>query len=116
MRYGRRVRPFPGSRRLVLLAATLAVLAGCDLPTFGAPESKSEQGDSITALWQGFFLTAIGVALLVWGLIVYVLVRYRRRRPKSGRAGGDAAEDDEPLPSQRPYNIPLEIAYTTLPV
>src|SRR5690606_30048803 len=64
----------------------------------------------------GFFLTAIGVALLVWGLIVYVLVRYRRRRPKSGRAGGDAAEDDEPLPSQRPYNIPLEIAYTTLPV
>ena len=100
----------------MLLAATLAVLAGCDLPTFGAPESKSEQGDSITALWQGFFLTAIGVALLVWGLIVYVLVRYRCRRPKSGRAGGDAAEDDEPLPSQRPYNIPLEIAYTTLPV
>lgn len=150
MRYRRRVRPFPGSRRLLLLVAALAaVLAACDLPTFGAPESKSEQGDSITALWQGFFLTAIGVALLVWGLIIYVLVRYRRRRRKQvaapGATGdgdthagdgdththagdgvgdgathvadGDPAEDDdEPLPNQRPYNIPLEIVYTTVPV
>jgi cytochrome c oxidase subunit 2 len=105
------VRPTPGTRRLWPLAAALAVaLAGCDLPTFGAPDAKSEQGESITSLWQGFFLTAIGVAVLVWGLLIYVVIRYRRRR------NPDGSDADDGIPSQRPYNVPLEIAYTAAPV
>jgi cytochrome c oxidase subunit II len=95
-----------------LVAALTVALAGCELPTFGAPDAKSEQGESITSLWQGFFLTAIGVALLVWGLLVYVLIRYRRRRGNPG----DDPHGQGALPNQRPYNIPLEIAYTAAPV
>jgi cytochrome c oxidase subunit II len=114
------VRPPPGPRRLWLLAAALATaLAGCDLPTFGAPDAKSEQGESITSLWQGFFLTAIGVAVLVWGLLIYVLIRYRRRGNPGGNPDGsdsDGGDSDDDIPSQRPYNIPLEIAYTAAPV
>jgi cytochrome c oxidase subunit 2 len=87
------------------VAALLATAAGCELPRFGAPDPKSEQGDSILQLWQGFFLVAIAVALLVWGLLVYVLIRYRRR-----------SADGDGLPTQRHYNGPLEIGYTVAPI
>jgi cytochrome c oxidase subunit II len=82
---------------LVSLAAT-----GCDLPNFGAPDPRSEQGDSIFSLWQGFFLAALAVGALVWGLLIYTILRYRRR-------------DDE-VPGQSAYHIPLEIFYTAAPV
>jgi cytochrome c oxidase subunit 2 len=36
-------------------------------------------------------------------LLVYVLVKFRRR-------------DGDPIPSQRAYNIPIEVAYTLVPV
>ncbi len=89
-------------RRLVVLAAPATVLAACDLPNFGAPDPKSEQADSIFGLWQGFFIASIAIALLVYGLIAFSLIRYRRRN------------DD--LPDQRPYIIPLELFYTATPV
>jgi cytochrome c oxidase subunit II len=99
------VRPTPGPRRLRALAAALAVaLAGCDLPSFGAPDPKSEQGERIYSLWQGFFLAGLAVGLLVWGLLIYVLIRYRRRG------------DDDEVPDQRAFHIPLEITYTAIPV
>lgn len=88
------------------MAAALATAAACELPTFGAPDPKSEQGESILSLWQGFFLAGVGVGLLVWGLLVFVLVRYRRR-------GDDA---DATLPDQRAFHNPLEITYTAIPV
>lgn len=86
------------------MVAALAITAACELPTFGAPEPKSEQGERVLTLWQGFFLAGVGVGLLVWGLLVYVLVRYRRRG------------DDDAMPEQRAYHIPLEITYTAVPV
>ncbi|HEX8804971.1 MAG TPA: cytochrome c oxidase subunit II [Acidimicrobiales bacterium] len=95
----------PGPRRLWPVVAVVATAAACDVPNFGAPDAKSEEGASILRLWQGFFITALFVAALVWGLLIFVLVRYRRRR-------GDGDE----LPSQRPYNIPLEVFYTAAPV
>ncbi|HET6949188.1 MAG TPA: cytochrome c oxidase subunit II [Acidimicrobiales bacterium] len=92
----------PGAWRLAPVAAT-AVVAGCDVPGFGAPDPKSDQGESTFQLWQGFFLAAIGVGLLVWGLLIWCILRYRRRH------------DDE-MPDQRAYHIPLEIVYTAAPI
>ena len=96
---------FAGVRRrtaAVLLAA--AMLAGCgdDGPRWGLPDPASSEGESIRDLWQGFFLTALGVVALVWGLLAYVFIRYRRRN------------DD--VPRQNPFNIPLEITYTVVPL
>lgn len=96
------MRPLPRTWRLPAVGAALVALSGCDLPGFGAPDPASEEGQSIWNLWQGFFLAALAVGALVWGLLIYVLVRYRRR-------------NDE-VPNQRAYNIPLEIVYTAVPV
>jgi cytochrome c oxidase subunit 2 len=101
------VRRPPGAWRLAAVAAVAAsAAAGCSLPGFGAPEPRSEQGETIYSLWQGFFLAALAVGALVWGLLAFVMIRYRRRR---------GAEGDS-LPSQNAYNIPLEIGYTAGPV
>ena len=105
--YRRSVRRPPGAWRLAAAAAVAAcVAAGCSLPGFGAPEPKSEQGETVYSLWQGFFLTALAVAALVWGLLIFVVLRYRRRR----------GDDPDEVPSQRAYNVPLEILYTAVPV
>jgi cytochrome c oxidase subunit II len=93
------------TRRLPSLVAVAAValLAGCaDGPRFGFPESGSAQGDEILSLYRGSMWVAIGVGALVWGLVVWSIVRYRRRN------------DD--LPSQVPENIPIEIFYTVTPL
>jgi cytochrome c oxidase subunit II len=96
------VRRRPGPWRLLATAVAALAAGGCDLPGFGAPDPKAEQGESIFSLWQGFFVTAMGVGLLVWGLLIFVIVRYRRR--------------DDTIPGQNPYNIPIEIAYTVAPI
>jgi cytochrome c oxidase subunit 2 len=96
------VRRPPGPWRLLATAVAALAAAGCDLPGFGAPDPKAEEGESIFSLWQGFFLTAMAVGALVWGLLIFVIVRYRRR--------------DDTIPGQSPYNIPVEIAYTVAPI
>ncbi|MFP3901656.1 MAG: cytochrome c oxidase subunit II [Acidimicrobiia bacterium] len=96
------MRRLPARWRLVVASAAAIVVGGCDLPTFFAPDARSEQGESVLSLWQGFFLIALGVGALVYGLIIYSLVRYRRRT--------------NDLPYQGAYNIPVEIVYTVTPI
>lgn len=80
--------------------------SGCSLPSFGPPEPASDEGQGVLSLWQGFFLAAMAVGALVWGLLIFVLVRYRRNRDGNG---------DE-IPSQNAYNIPVEVVYTVTPI
>lgn len=85
------------------LVGTL-VLSSCELPRFGAPEAASDEGGAVLGLWQGFFLAAIVVTLFVWVPLAFVLLKYRRQK------------GDDRVPSQRAYNIPLEVLYTAVPV
>lgn len=94
----------PGAWRLAAAAVLVTVAAGCSLPGFGAPEPKSKQGETIFDLWRGFFVAAIVVGLIVYCLLVFVILRYRRGRT------GDA------IPDQTSYHIPLEIIYTAVPI
>lgn len=91
-------------RRIRLLAVALVVTAsGCsDGFRFGAPDPVTGDGEKVLELWQGFHWVALGVGLLIWGLVLLSVLRYRRRN------------DD--LPSQSPYNIPVEAAYTIAPL
>jgi cytochrome c oxidase subunit 2 len=62
-------------------------------------------------LWRVLFLTAMAIGGLVTGLILWSVVRYRRRGPGSRRA---ASGEDAPV--QTRGNVPLEIFYTTVPL
>jgi cytochrome c oxidase subunit 2 len=98
------VRPGPVNvrrplRRLVALGSLLLPMAGC---RFGAPPGDTEQGQKIGNLYHLMFYIAIGVAAIVYLLILWCIVRYRRK-------GDD-------LPPQFRYHIPLEITYTVIPV
>ncbi len=97
------------SRRTSVAAGAVALAAGllltaCELPRFGAPDARSDQGGHVLGLWQGFFVAAIFVTLCVWVPLAFVLIRYRRQ------------QGDHEVPSQRAYNIPLEIALAAGPV
>jgi cytochrome c oxidase subunit 2 len=78
------------------------VAAGCELPTFGSRHPITEEGRHTLSLWQGFFLVACAVGLIVFGLLAYTIVRYRRR-------------SDE-IPSQRADNVKIEVVYMVTPV
>jgi cytochrome c oxidase subunit 2 len=85
------------------IAAAGLGLSGCEPAGFGMPEGATRQGQDIYRLWQWSVVAALAVGGVVLVLILYVIVRYRRR-------------GDESIPSQREYNYPLEITYTIIPL
>jgi cytochrome c oxidase subunit 2 len=87
--------------RRAALALAVVVLSGCSLE-FGGGRGATRQGRDIFGLWQGSVIVAIFVGGLVWGLILFAILRYRRRN------------DD--LPTQTQYFVKLEILYTVIPV
>lgn len=101
-----------GARRLVALPFVLTgllLLAGCSSATtdewkrVAMPDPVTVQGESTLSLWRGAWIAAMITGVIVWGLIAWVVIRYRRR------------SDDE-IPVQTRYNLPLEIFYTIAPV
>jgi cytochrome c oxidase subunit 2 len=66
------------------------------------PAPATEQASALTSNWLLFTTAGLAVALLVWGLIIFAALRWRRR-------------DDE-LPPQFNNNPPLEIAWTLVPL
>jgi len=99
------VTPAPRrSRRRALLLAIVAplVLASCQLPSFGAYHGVSKNGTDTFKLWQGFSLAAVIIGGLTILLILWVLLRYRKK--------------SDVIPKQTQYNIPLEIFYTVVPI
>lgn len=96
-------------RRWAPRGAALAVLGlaatGCasnDLTRLGMPEPITEQAERVLALWQGSWVTAFAVGILVWGLIIWSVIFHRKR--------------SEQLPPQVRYNMPIEALYTVLPI
>ncbi len=66
------------------------------------PEAASDRAPIIYDVWVGFWIGAAIVGVLVWGLILWVSVHFRRR-------------DDDEVPPQTRYNLPLEVLYTAAP-
>jgi cytochrome c oxidase subunit 2 len=97
-------------RRLALLAPLALLATACSTEQReewrrgGLPEGASNYTDRVTTLWQGSWVVALLVGALVWGLIFWSIVRFRRRATDTG------------LPPQVRYNVPVEALYTTLPI
>ncbi|MCY7287279.1 MAG: hypothetical protein LH624_03260 [Cryobacterium sp.] len=91
----------------LMLVLGVVLLAGCTSDTeagrLGMPAPVTVEGESNLAFWQGAWIAALATGIVVWGLIFYAVVRFRRR------------SDDE-IPVQTRYNLPLEIFYTIFPV
>jgi cytochrome c oxidase subunit 2 len=107
-----RVTRHPRVRRVTASAfgvLSLLVLTGCSEETkdewkrLGLPEAASDRATYIHDLWIGSWIAALITGGFVWGLIIWASIRYRRR-------------DNNQLPVQVRYNLPIEVLYTIAPV
>ena len=93
------------------IAAVAAVaLSGCSeqvergwLPGSSDAEVTNQTG-RITDLWVGSWVAALIVGLITWGLMLWCVAVYRKRK------------SDDVLPVQLRYHVPLEIMYVILPI
>jgi cytochrome c oxidase subunit II len=95
-------------RRWLPLAAVLFGLAmvttGCQSNAFtrqGLLPPVTKQGEVILHMWQGSWIAAWAVGIVVWGGILWAIIFHRKRGNQ--------------LPQQVRYNLPIEILYTVLP-
>jgi cytochrome c oxidase, subunit II len=87
-------------------------LAGCTqsqlhgfLPGFVAGEKPvTNNTDRVSGLWVSSWIVLLIVGLIVWLLLIWTVIVYRRRKGQSG------------LPAQLRYNMPIEIFYTIVPL
>jgi cytochrome c oxidase subunit 2 len=90
--------------RAALLLAIAVVTTGCKSTAFtrmGMLPPVTRQGVVTLHLWQGSWIAAWCVGVVVWGGILWAVIFHRKR--------GDQ------LPHQVRYNLPIEILYTVLP-
>jgi cytochrome c oxidase subunit 2 len=87
----------------------ILALTGCSKDTtdqmkrLGLPQAASDRSPYMSDLWIGGWIACLVTGVLVWGLIAYCSIRFRRRR------------DDE-IPRQTRYHLPIEMLYTVAPL
>ena len=79
------------------------LLGGCSIPSWGAFHGATVQGQDTFKLWQVMVLAGLIVAVIVYALIVWSALAYRRKSP-------------DHIPHQFHSNTMIEIIYTTIPV
>jgi cytochrome c oxidase subunit 2 len=100
-RSGRVARLSAGALALML---TLGACSTADWDRafgFGWPEGITTQAHRVRGLWTWSVVAALIVGVLVWALIFWACIAYRRR--------------DSELPRQTKYNLPIEALYTVVP-
>jgi cytochrome c oxidase subunit 2 len=103
----RRRRWVRGGRAAVLLASLTVLLTGCSTNQwernlrFGWPTGATKQAKEMRVLWTWSGVTALALGVIVWGLIFWCCIRYRKK-------------SDE-LPRQTKYNFLVEAVCFTFP-
>ncbi len=93
----------------VATGSAVLFLSGCSaedkeqIKRLAMPIPATKESHHIYDLWHGAWLAAILTGILVWGLMAYVAIKYRRR-------------SESEVPVQTRYNLPIEIFYTVAPV
>jgi len=93
-------------------AAAAVILAGCTptqlhgfLPGFEeSNQPATNHTDMVAALWVNSWIVLLAVGVVTWGLMLWAMAMYRRRKGQTG------------LPVQLRYNMPIEIFYTVVPL
>ena len=97
--------PSPHRRPWLPPVIVLGLVCGGCSSRFGAPDPATRQGDEVLGLWRVLMLTGVGGGGRRRRPLTVTVVRDRRR---GSQAPG--------LPPQTRENIPLEIAYTAVPL
>ena len=103
----RRRRWVRGGRAAAVLGFLALVLTGCSAKDwernlrFGWPTGVTKQATEMRVLWTWAGVTALALGVVVWGLIFWCCIRYRKK-------------DDE-LPRQTKYNFIVEAICVTFP-
>jgi cytochrome c oxidase subunit 2 len=100
-RVARGARFGAGSLLLVLALSACSRADAEQKLSFGWPAGISDQARRVHELWSWSTLAALVVGVMVWGLIFWACIKYRRR--------------DSELPRQTKYNLPIEALYTVVP-
>lgn len=106
---GRTSRGRAPKAALVVVAGLTLLLTGCsstdpsEFKRLALPVAASDRTGYMFDLWLGAWIAVLVTFLLVFGLIVFAMVKYRQR-----------SEDE--IPSQVRYNLPIEVLYTIAPV
>lgn len=96
--------------RAGLAAAAVLALSGCSADQLSRGYLPAESVGAtnntpmIQTLWNGSWIAALAIGVIVWGLTVWCVIAYRRR------AG------DPEVPPQFRYHLPLEVMYTAVPL
>ncbi|MCY0903716.1 cytochrome c oxidase subunit II [Arthrobacter sp. H14-L1] len=103
-----------GSRRAKFIPITGLLIVGALALSGCTPESKngwlpSERNvtnhtGQVIDLWVNSWITVMIVGVITWGLMIWCIIAYRRRKNAVG------------FPRQISYNLPLEIFYVVIPL
>lgn len=86
------------------------VLVGCSpldessAKRLAMPKAGSTESESMWNLWLGAWSAVLVAYVLVFGMIIYSVVKFHRKDPNA------------PAPRQIRYNLPLEALYTIAPI
>jgi cytochrome c oxidase subunit 2 len=90
-------------------ALMVLVLSGCSseqsaqIKRLALPVASSKEAVHVHDMWMWTWLAAMATGVLVWALIIYASIHFRRR-------------SDTEVPVQTRYNLPIEVLYTIAPV
>ena len=99
-------------RRVALVAVLGAVVlvSGCSAQTqhewknLAMPDPATEQAEHTFYLWRWAWVAALVTGAIVWGLIFWCCIRYRKRR------------DNDDIPRQTKYNLFVELVCVVVPL
>ena len=110
-RGGTAVRGRTGYVRAAKLAGlgllTIPLLAGCSVEEvirFGWPVGVTPEAEQMRHLWTWSAIAALVVGVITWGAMFWAVAFHRKKKG-----------DDESVPRQTQYNLPVEIVFTVIP-
>jgi cytochrome c oxidase subunit II len=90
-----------------ILVGAMLLLSGCSFKDaerdlrFGWPSGITKQAERMRVLWSWAGVAALALGVIVWGLIFWCCIRYRKR--------------DDRIPRQTKYNLLIELICVTVP-
>ncbi|WP_370950374.1 cytochrome c oxidase subunit II [Amycolatopsis sp. cg5] len=82
--------------------------SGDEILRFGWPVGVTHQAEQMRQLWTWTVIAALAVGVVVWGLIFWTVIFHRKKATADG--------EQEVLPRQFQYNVPLEIFTVVTPL